>query len=103
ANGFELWYSQASAFDTTAVRIGQLPFVNSGSNATFDIALPISSGVTTYFFLTVNVKSSPTVGHTVQVTSFTPSANITLADAGTVTGTATAAGVQTIDACTNYG
>ena len=96
ANSFEIFYSTTGLFDDqTDNIIGNFyPVVASGNSFTAQLAQPITVGAPGYFFLVADAAASPTLGHNIMVNAVT-SANVTLADAGTVTGTAAAGGLQT--------
>ncbi len=93
-SNFKLWYTTTSSF-TSPTQVGSTinSISASGSTITFsglNQAIPTS---TYYFWITMDVASNPTDGHTIGVNT-TISSNIT--SVSTISGSGSASGVQTL-------
>jgi hypothetical protein len=97
ASGFTLWYSATNTFGT-ATALGTLSSAAAGSGETLNFtgltqSIPVGVG---YFWVTANITSGATVNNTINLNAIA-NANLTFAS-GTKSGSATAAGTQTITA-----
>jgi hypothetical protein len=97
ASGFTLWYNTANTFGT-ATALGTLSSAATGTGETLNFtaltqSIPVGVG---YFWVTANITSGATVNNTINLNAIA-NANLTFAS-GTKSGSATAAGTQTITA-----
>lgn len=97
ASGFTLWYSTTNTFGT-ATALGTLSSAAAGSGETLNFtgltqSIPVGVG---YFWVTANITSGATVNNTINLNAIA-NTNLTFAS-GTKSGSATAAGTQTITA-----
>lgn len=97
ASGFTLWYSATNTFGT-ATALGTLSSAATGTGETLNFtgltqSIPVGVG---YFWVTANVASGATINNTINLNAIA-NTNLTFAS-GTKSGSATAAGTQTITA-----
>ncbi len=92
---FKLYYSATNVFGN-ATQIGSTitTGLGAGSHSFSSLTQSIASGATGYFWITADIPSGATVNNTIAVSAFT-SGNVAFA-AGTVTGSTSAGGTQTI-------
>lgn len=90
----KVWYNTTNTFGTATVIGSGITMVNPGSNLIITgLNQVIAAGTTGYFWITGNLISGVTSGHTYNTTA-TALSNFTFSQ-GTKTGTAAATGVQT--------
>ncbi len=91
---FQLWYNTSNSL-SGASQIGSdiTSSLGTGAHTFSSLARSISAGNTGYFWITANFAPAATIGNTIAVSAIS---DVTLSTCGTVTGSVTAAGEQTI-------
>jgi len=92
---FKLWYASSNSFGS-ASQIGSsiTTTLGAGSHSFTGLTQGITYSSTGYFWITADIPSGATIGNSVAVSAMT-NTNITLSS-GSVSGSATAAGTQTV-------
>ena len=93
-NKFQLWYNTSNNIGT-ATKIGSdiTTALGTGGHSFTALTQLINSGITGYFWITVDVAATPTTGNTLTVNAIT-TVNLTFSS-GTKSGTTSNGGVQT--------
>ena len=101
-NAFTLWFSNDNTFnEVTDQAIGSLTStLGAGAQSFTTLSQIITSGTTGYFFITTNVAPLATPSNTIEVNTAITTADLTFSGVVSQSGTASAGGAQTIDACT---
>lgn len=97
ANGFKLWYSVDNIFDGTDTQLSSVgSATGNGETITFPtLSQSIAINTTGYFFVTADIASLATTGHTVGIAN-TTTADFTFASPSNKTGTANTGNLHTI-------
>ena len=97
--GFKLWYSATATFPGTATQLGAgvSSATGPGETITFSGAplATLTSGTPYYFWITADIASGATPGHTIIVNGLTTS-SVATSTSSTITGSSSAGGTQTL-------
>jgi len=101
-NAFTLWFSNDNTLNTaTDQAIGSLTSaLGAGAQSFASLSQVITSGTTGYFFITTNVDPLATASNTIEVNTAITTGDLTFSGVVSQSGTASAGGTQTINACT---